>query len=143
MNNEPVISNTFYCLAHVPDLLPYGSKPRREIAQSPERQVEIRAASRSYSEAVCYPPNQTFIGNISPDELAQIPRPWFEQRCDSTSADQQRQGRFGEIIDQATFYGLLSRADILNPPLLTLEADLKQNLPPPPHFPDPPDTKNH
>lgn len=31
MSANPVIKNFSYCLAHVPDLVCYGSKPRREI----------------------------------------------------------------------------------------------------------------
>ncbi len=32
-SSDPVIRNSVHCLAHVPDLVTYGSKPRREIAK--------------------------------------------------------------------------------------------------------------
>ena len=60
-------------LQHVPDLVRYGSKPRREQ----ERLPQIQAALRSFSDAVDYPPNQVFIGNAEPDILRDLPRPWW------------------------------------------------------------------
>ncbi len=138
MPTEPVIKNTSYCLAHVPDLIAYGSKPRREIAKNQKLRPEILSACRGFKEAACYPANQTFIGNMSPDELAGIPRPWFAQGCDLAKANELKQGRFGEIIDQATFYDLLRQADILNPPLFALQPGQQQYLPPHPLFPEAP-----
>ena len=116
MTTSPVIKNCSYCLVHVPDLVQYGSKPRREITDKATIQESITHSLRPYSKAVTYPPNQTFIGNLSPDELQNIPRPWFtrETPCSST-------GKFGEILDQTTFYGLLKAADVLNPPLFAME----------------------
>jgi len=33
---------------------------------------------RSYEQCVGYPPNQVFIGNMDPEELENIPQPWYE-----------------------------------------------------------------
>ena len=55
-------------LQHVPDLVRYGSKPRREQ----ERLPQIQSALRSFSDAVDYPPNQVFIGNAEPDILRDL-----------------------------------------------------------------------
>ena len=63
-------------LQHVPDLVRYGSKPRREQDRLPQ----IQAALRSFSDAVDYPPNQVFIGNAEPDLLRDLPRPWWRDR---------------------------------------------------------------
>jgi betaine reductase len=127
MASSPVIKNCAYCLAHVPDLVQYGSKPRREIAQNSTIRESIAHSLRSYDKALCYPPNQTFIGNLSPDELKNIPRPWFEVETASSS-----KGKFGEILDQTSFYGLLKLADVLNPPLfavgVTALAKLRERL---------------
>ncbi len=116
MTPAPVIKNCSYCLVHAPDLVQYGSKPRRETAHNPAIHKSLTQALRSYNEAVCYPPNQTFIGNLSPDELKNIPRPWFAAQSDSNS-----RGTFGEILDQTSFYGLLKAADVLNPPLFAMD----------------------
>ena len=118
-----VIKNCSYCLIHTPHLVRYGSKPRREIAHSPAVFGRIESSLRSYEDAVGYPPNQTFIGNISPDVLATIPRPWFDQDFSKTGP-LKKLGRFGEILDQESFFGLLKLADTLNPGLVTLNQDV-------------------
>ena len=89
-------------LQHVPDLVRYGSKPRREQ----ERLPQIQAALRSFSDAVDYAPNQVFIGNAEPDILRDIARPWW-----GSSPPGDPRGVFGDIMDQATFYELLAELD--------------------------------
>jgi betaine reductase len=89
-------------LQHVPDLVRYGSKPRREQ----ERLPQIQAALRSFSDAVDYPPNQVFIGNAQPDTLRDLARPWW-----GASLPGDPRGAFGDIIDQAAFYELLAELD--------------------------------
>lgn len=123
MGPIPVIKNCAYCLVHVPDLVGYGSKPRREIGKHPDTFQSIVRLLRPFGKAVCYPPNQTFIGNLSPDALENIPRPWFE-----AETMYNRTGKYGEILDQTSFYGLLKAADILTPPLLVPEESLRSEL---------------
>ena len=62
---------------------------------------------RSFESAVAYAPNQVFIGNLTPDELAGIERPWYCRPLPTASAG----GPFGRIYDQSAFYQLLSDAD--------------------------------
>jgi hypothetical protein len=113
--SDPVIAASAYCLAHVPDLVRYGSKPRREIELDAGFQERLTAASRSFQDAVAYPPNQTFVGNLTPDELASIQRPWFS----TSDAAAVPGGPFGEIVGQDLFYAALARANVLEPPLIT------------------------
>lgn len=108
--------------------MPYGSKPHREIARNAAIETVLNAHLRTYQDAVCYPPNQTFIGNNSPDDLAAIPRPWFEKSVDCEQASAIKKGKFGEILDQETFYALLKIADILSPPLFAMDAATLQKL---------------
>jgi betaine reductase len=103
-------------MAHVPDLVRYGSKPRREIAKSPDVEGTIARSLRTFAEASSYPPNGVFIGRLSPDELREIPRPWFDTPGDDADAC----GRFGRIIPQDELYELIRRADVQEPPLLEL-----------------------
>ena len=77
MTDNPVIRNCAFCLVHAPDLVRFGSKPRRELEADPSLAGRLEGALRSYAAAVAYPPNQTFIGNLSPLQLGQIPKPWF------------------------------------------------------------------
>ncbi len=123
MSQTPVIKNSAYCLVHVPDLVRYGSKPRREIAKTADVSGAISRRLRPYSSSVSYPPNQTFIGNLTPEELKHIPRPWYERETTCSSI-----GPFGIILDQTSFYSLLKAADIVNPPLFTLDENARMEL---------------
>lgn len=125
-SSNPVIRNCSHCLVHVPDLVRYGSKPRREIVKDPNSGVQLAKSLRTYDEAVCYPPNQTVIGNLSPEGLAAIPRPWF--KAPAASADGLSSGPYGEIVSQDAFYGLLGAANVLTPPLVEISRDSRDPL---------------
>jgi betaine reductase len=90
-------------LEHVPDLVRYGSKPAREPAQL----RELLGALRTYEQALAYPPHQVFIGNLRPETLWERPRPWWN----GAAASGERTGRFGELMPQHEFYGLLAELD--------------------------------
>jgi len=128
MSRFPVVKNCAYCLVHVPDLVRYGSKPQRELAKDEGLEVRLTAKLRSYAEAVAYPPHQTFIGNLTPDQLGALPRPWYTGAADIGQTASANSGPFGEILDQKTFYGLLKAADILNPPLFETDVDCQAAL---------------
>lgn len=115
---DPAILHTAYALAHAPDFVRHGSKPTRELAADPSLLEPLTASLRPWREVVSYPPNQVFIGNLSPDELAAIPRPWYEHLVDGASS----KGPFGRIIDQAALYGLMKLSDDFD--LMTITADL-------------------
>jgi betaine reductase len=120
---NPVIRNCAFCLVHTPDLVRYGSKPRRQISVDASQEERLRRGLRPYRAAVDYPPNQTFIGNLSPEELAALPRPWFEARAKASPT-----GPFGEIISQDLFYAVLKQADVLQPPLVELTEESSAEL---------------
>jgi betaine reductase len=90
-------------LDHVPDLVRYGSKPRRESHRWPE----IATSLRTHDDAVAYPPNQVVIGNLRPGDLWDRERPWWKQPVDDASAE----GPFGDIGTQGDFYRALVEAD--------------------------------
>jgi hypothetical protein len=96
-----------YVLTHVPGLVRYGSKPRRQLASQPELVAQLQARLRSWDEAVVYPPNQAFIGNLRPEALPGIPRPWFETRGGEASTT----GKLGLMVGQAPFYEKMRAAD--------------------------------
>jgi betaine reductase len=109
-----VIKDCAYVLVHVPDFVRYGSKPSRDIAVNDGGGAELEKRMykhvRSYKEAIAYPPNQVFIGNIHPDELYKIPQPWYEHPLE----DARREGKFGEILTEEEFYGWVKIADDFN-----------------------------
>jgi hypothetical protein len=61
---------------------------------------------RSYEESVSYGPNQVFIGNLKPADLGQIPSPWYKNPVEPKT-----EGRFGEIMPEVDFYGLMKICD--------------------------------
>ncbi|MCL0043926.1 glycine/sarcosine/betaine reductase complex component C subunit beta [Dehalococcoidia bacterium] len=106
-SNNPVIRGTRYVLVHAPDLVRYGSKPSREISKDPGLEKTIGAHLRSYEEALAYGPSQVYIGGMYPDDLKQIPQPWYEHSLEGFS----RWGSHGEIMPEDEFYGVLKIVD--------------------------------
>ena len=110
MSNESkaYIHSATNILVHVPELVRYGSKCHREVEDSGESFLHaLNKNLRSFKEVVSYPPNQAFIGNLNPDKLDKKSKPWFENLLEGSS----KEGVFGEILDQTTFYMLLKSAD--------------------------------
>jgi len=103
MSSRAAIVATSVVLDHVPDLVRYGSKPRRETA----RWFEIDTSLRTYEDAVTYPPNQVVIGNLRPEDLWDRERPWWKQPV----VDASDEGMFGDIGSQADFYAALADED--------------------------------
>jgi hypothetical protein len=101
------IEAVFYALAHVPDLVRYGSKPLRELRANPTLNEKLTRQLRDFSAAIAYAPHQVYIGNIAPEQLSELPKPWYEKLIEGATA----QGRFGELVDQDKFYALLASAD--------------------------------
>lgn len=105
----PVVRGTAYALVHAPHLLlSQGSTQCLERAKNPHSQYlrELPSRLRSFPQAVNYPPNQVFIGNMLPDELAVTPKPWFEHPVQG-----QATGKFGEIMAEDHFFGLMKICD--------------------------------
>ncbi len=94
-------------LVHVPDLVRYGSKPWREAVRKEQAPGEEFTELRSFADAVDYAPNQAFIGNIAPEDLGELPTPWYE----NSPAGASPEGAFGEILPQDAFYALIEAAD--------------------------------
>ncbi len=107
MTRYPVITAVANVLAHAPGLVRYGSKPLRDLAEDPGLLSGISARLRSYAEAVIYPPNQVYLGNLDPESLRAMPRPWFASGDPGASSD----GAFGDLLDEAELYTLLKLAD--------------------------------
>ena len=104
------IKGASYILVHAPDLLLHnGSTQTGTRLANPEDEYlkAIPSRLRNYDEAVNYPPNQVYIGNMTPEDLEKLPEPWFK---DAKKAC--RSGKFGEIMRQAEFYILMKHADV-------------------------------
>jgi len=103
----PVITAAANVLAHAPGLVRYGSKPLRDLAQDPARLEPLVARLRPYDDAVGYGPNQAYIGNLEPEALREVPRPWFGAPDRGAPSE----GAFGDLIGEAELLGLMKRCD--------------------------------
>lgn len=112
-----VIKNAGYVLVHTPDMvIQNGTTQTTERIVNPESEYlkELPKHLRSFEDVVNYYPNQTYIGNITPEELGKIEMPWFDKKMSNASRD----GKFGEIIPQEEFIGMIKICDVFDLVLL-------------------------
>jgi betaine reductase len=88
-------------LAHAPDLVRHGSKPTRENAAE-----QIAPRLRSFEDALGYPPHQVFLGNLGPDVLWEIERPWWQHPVEAAG-----EGPFGLFVGEDELYRRMEAAD--------------------------------
>ena len=106
-----VIKGASYVLVHTPDMVLYnGTTQTTERIVNPESEYlkEVPTHLRSYEDAVSYWPNQTYIGNAHPDELAQVEFPYFDKKKEGA----ERYGKYGEIMPQEEFLLLVQACDM-------------------------------
>lgn len=104
----PVVKGYAALLVHAPDLVRYGAEPFYRLrARGEDAGATLRPGLRSYEDALRYPPNQAFIGNLRPEALGDLPLPWYAHLLEGASA----QGRHGELMSEEIFYGFLKVAD--------------------------------
>ena len=106
----PVIKKASYILVNAPDMVIHNGTTQsleRETHPDSEYLTKIKDNLRSYEEVVGYAPNQTYIGNMTPEELKERPRPWYNETIENA----RRYGKFGEIMPQDEFYGMIKLSD--------------------------------
>lgn len=116
----PVVKGAAYILVHTPDMvMHYGTTCSLEHEANPNSDFlkKVPQHLRSFEEAVKYAPNQAYIGNIFPDELHNIKRPWYKNLMENATAE----GKMGEIIPQDEFYIAMKLSDAFD--LVMLEKD--------------------
>ncbi|WP_373897719.1 glycine/sarcosine/betaine reductase complex component C subunit beta [Haloimpatiens sp. FM7315] len=121
----PVLKKAAYVLVDTPDMVIHNGTTQmleREQNSDSEYLKSIRNSLRSYDEVVGYAPNQTYIGNMTPDELSKTPRPWYDKKVENAK----RYGQFGEIMPQDEFYGLMKVVDVFD--LVLLEKSFSENV---------------
>ncbi len=117
--NYPVIRAAGYILVHAPNiLLEHGTTITMEKSKNPDSEYLrlLKDRLRSFEEAVNYAPNQVYIGNLEPADLGKIEKPWY-----SNPVQGEKEGRFGKIIEEIDFYGVMKIADSFNLVALTEE----------------------
>ncbi len=108
-----VIKGAGYILVHTPDMVLHnGTTQTTEKIVNPDSEY-LKALPnhlRTYEQALAYWPNQVYIGNKSPRELATVEQPWFDKTCDVA----ERKGHFGEIMPQEEFLLLMQACDVFD-----------------------------
>ncbi len=105
---QPVVRAARFCLSHVPGLVFSGSKPRSELARrGAELHANIRSHWRTYEAALSYPPHQVMLGNLAPEALYEIDRPWHQHPVSQIRDE----GPAGLMMGEPTFYRWLVQAD--------------------------------
>ena len=115
--NFPVIKKASYILVNTPDMAIHNGTTQtveREANPDSEYLKEMKNHLRGFEEVVAYAPNQTYIGNLTPEQLADMPRPWYGKNVENAN----RFGKFGEIMPQDEFYGLMKISDVFDLVLL-------------------------
>ena len=118
--NYPVVRGSSYVLIHTPDMIMHnGTTQTGERASNPESEYLKKLPNhlRSYEEVVSYPPNQTYIGSIKPDELNNFEMPWFDKKVEGAD----RFAKYGEIMPQEEFIALMKISDVFGLVLLNEE----------------------
>ena len=117
--SHAVIKNFGYVLAHAPSLLEHHGSVVYQTKQTHPDDVyltKIKDHLRKFDEVVSYPPNQCYIGNITPEALSQAAQPWYQTTTKSDAT-----GKFGEIVNEIIFYTVLDYVDVFELTVFTEE----------------------
>ncbi|MBB5142994.1 glycine/sarcosine/betaine reductase complex component C subunit beta [Desulfovibrio intestinalis] len=101
-----------YCLNFAPELaLHYGGTPAQERKTKPDSEFlrELPKHAQTWEQAAAYAPNKTYVGSMSLEELEKAPAPWIDNLGET-----QRFGKFGEIMPEDEFIGLMDICDVFD-----------------------------
>lgn len=108
-----VIKGASYILAFTPDMVIHNGTTQtteRTVNPNSEYLKQIKDHLRTFEEVVNYLPNQTYIGNITPEELSGYAQPWHDKKLEKA----ERWGKFGEIMPQDEFIVLMQMCDVFD-----------------------------
>lgn len=108
-----VIKGASYILAFTPDMVIHNGTTQtteRTVNPNSEYLKQIKDHLRTFEQVVSYLPNQVYIGNITPDELAEHEQPWHDKNLENAS----RFGKYGEIMPQDEFIVLMQMCDVFD-----------------------------
>ena len=118
--NFPVVKGTSYILVHAEDMVIHNGTTQsteRTINPNSEYLKKLPNHLRSFEEAVNYMPNQVYIGNMKPEDLKEHKQPWYDKLLEGAD----RFGKYGEIMPEDEFIGLVKIVDTFDLVKLTKE----------------------
>ena len=110
---KSVIKGAGYILVHTPDMVLHnGTTQTTERIVNPDGDYlkELPKHLRSYEQTLAYWPNQVYIGNKTPDDLAAVEQPWYDKTCDVVD----RFGPFGQMMPQEEFLMMMQACDVFS-----------------------------
>ncbi|MCI9556973.1 MAG: glycine reductase, partial [Lawsonibacter sp.] len=110
---KSVIKGTGYILVHTPDMVLHnGTTQTTERIVNPDGDYlkELPSHIRTFDQVLRYWPNQVYIGNKTPDDLAAVPQPWCDKECDVA----ERYGHLGQMMPQEEFLLLMQACDVFD-----------------------------
>jgi len=123
---EAVIKDSSYILVHAPNSMKIGGTTQIQARKKDKNSEYLKKLDdhiRSFSDCVSYAPNQCYIGNVSPEELREIDRPWY---AEENLLAEKRFGRRGEIMPEEEFFALLQHVDVFD--LVKLSQDFVEQI---------------
>ena len=124
---KTVIKGAGYILAHTPDMVLHnGTTQTTERIVNPDSEYlkELPSHLRDWNTVLGYWPNQVYIGNKTPDDLAAIPQPWCDKTCDVND----RFGPYGQMMPQEEFLLMMQAVDVFS--LVKLEKSFVETYKP-------------
>ena len=111
--SRAVIDGSSYILVHGPNTLKIGGSTQLQAKKNEDYEYldSLEDNLRSFQECVKYAPNQAYIGNILPEELEEIDRPWYEE---DNLLEEDRFSPRGEMMPEDEFYALLQHVDVFD-----------------------------
>ena len=124
MGGYAVLKGMSYTLAITPDMVLHnGTTQTTERVVNPDSEYlkELPGHIRSYEDALAYLPNQVYIGNKTPEDLEATEFPWYDKKSEG-----KRKGKYGEIMPQDEFLGLMQICDVFD--LVKLETSFADEV---------------
>ena len=124
--SRAAVKGTAYCLNYATELgIWYGNTPYVERMEhgASDFLKALPEAAQKYDAAASYPPNLAYIGALSLGELELSTQPWYENLKDQT-----RFGKYGEIMPEDEFIGLMDICDVFD--LIWLERSFSEAVGP-------------
>lgn len=113
MSGYPVLKGASYTLAITPDMVLHnGTTQTTELVVNPDSEYlkELPSHLRSFEDTVSYIPNQVYIGNAKPADLAATEFPYYDKKWEGAVRD----GKYGQIMPQDEFYALIQVCDVFD-----------------------------
>ncbi|WP_157149974.1 glycine/sarcosine/betaine reductase complex component C subunit beta [Brachyspira sp. SAP_772] len=130
-----VLKAAAYAIVHAPDMVINNGTTQtveREVNPNSDYLKSIKKHLRPFEDVINYAPNQTYIGNIHPEELKKLASQvseevkkaggsWIGVPCKG-----ERTGKFGEIFAEDEFIFMMKIADTFE--LVYLEAEFEKKM---------------